>query len=84
VTEFQRSVFKYAPNSAGLSNLRVPEPAPSVRFVCAGVRLNIPENFEGLPLSVIFNAGETDERAVARLDGLPDVLDQIETLADPR
>jgi len=60
------------------------EAVPAVRFVCSGVRLNIPEDVESLPLRVILYAGETDQSAVAGCDRLPDVFDQIEALADPR
>jgi len=60
------------------------EAVPTVRFKCSGIRLNIPENVESLPLRVILDAGETDQSAVARLDRWPDVFDQIETLANPR
>jgi hypothetical protein len=57
---------------------------PAVRFVCSGIRLNIPEDIESLPLRVILYAGETDQGAVAGFDRLPDVFDQIKALAHPR
>src|ERR1019366_1941783 len=60
------------------------EAVPAVRFVCSGIRLNIPEDVESLPLRVILYSGETDERAVAGFDRWPDVLDQIKALAHSR
>jgi hypothetical protein len=79
VTQFQRSVFTYAAKSAGLSNLRAPRPCQrSALYARASGSMS-----QSTSRVCILDAGQTDERAVANPDWWPDVLDQIEALANP-
>lgn len=60
------------------------ETVPAVRFVCAGIWLDVPEDFERLPLRVILNTRKTYEWAVADFNRWLNIFNQIEALADTR